>query len=132
MKSPLQPLAFWALGVLFYCTVTLVVQWRGLNGSLGWVWQAQHVAVVLCFILWHLVAVCEYRRGWVEAALRAVFGADVDICALASLVRVWVVILHFFSHPFTHLAVVMRSMKECSSTDALSTIDIIYCNSPIE
>lgn len=132
-NSPLQPLAFWALGVLFYAIVGLIVQWRGLNGSLGLVWQVQHAtSLVGGFFLWKLIALCEYRRGWVEAAFRAVVGSDVDIRMLVIRFRLRLICMHVVANQICQLAMVMRSMKQCSPTDALSNWDIIYCNSSIE
>ena len=126
-----QPASFWLMGALYYSSVTLVVQWRGLNGSMGWLPQVQHVVTLLCFVSFQAVALCEYRRGWVESALRAVVGTDVDVRSLFSRVRVAAICVHQLLDSFTHLAVVMRSMRECSDANA-TTVDIIYCSSPIE
>jgi hypothetical protein len=131
-NAPLQPLGFWAVLVLFYIVVGFIVQWRGLNGSMGWVWQVQHIAVLGGGVLWKLVAVCEYRRGWVETACRAVVGADTDIRLLVSRVRVALIYAHVLVAQVAQCAAVLRHRTQCTEADMKNIFDIMYCNSSIQ
>ena len=124
----IQTFAFFFVGVLGWLTGCLVAQWRGLNGSMGTLWAFQHWMIVLGVSLWHVVAVIEYRRGWVEAPLRNLF-PTADIAALVRVWRVRVICAHTIVHILTHLAVLGRHMKQCSPEEVMNTYDIIYCSS---
>ena len=127
-RHKVQTFAFCFIGVIIWLFLSLAVQWRGLNGSMGTLWAFQHWMIVLGVLLWHMVAVVEYRRGWVEAPLRNLF-PTADITALVRVWRVRVICAHTIVHIFTHVAVLGRHMKQCSPEEVMSTSDLIYCSS---
>ena len=127
-RYEIQSFSFFAIGILGWCSVSLVAQWRGLNGSMGGFWAFQHWMIVLGVSLWHVVAVIEYRRGWVEKPLRLLF-PTADVRAMVRVWRVRFACAHTFVHILTQLAVIGRNLKQCSSEEVMNTYDIIYCSS---
>ena len=127
-RHKVQAFAFFFVGVLGWLTGCLVAQWRGLNGSMGTLWAFQHWMIVLGVLLWHVVAVIEYCRGWVEAPLRFLF-PTANVGAMVRVWRVRAICAHTIVHIFTHLAVLGRHMKQCSPEEVMNTYDIIYCSS---
>ena len=127
-RHAIQAFAFFFVGTIIWLFMSLAVQWRGLNGSMGTLWACQQWALVLGVLLWHMVAVIEYRRGWIEAPLRYLFPTS-DVGALVRVWRVRVICAHTIVHIFTHVSVLGRHMKQCSAEEVMNTSDLIYCSS---
>ena len=126
-QKPVNQIGFWAVGILGLASGPFVVQLRGLNGSLGLPWMYQNHAMLYCIVIWHIVLLFEFRRGFAEKCVRYWFpSAD----ARRTITTMRTVCIHFLVllHPFTHLAFLLRSYEVCSPAAAASAFSVVFCN----
>ena len=129
LQQKLNIFAFWFIGIFYLATSWIVTQWRGINGSLGFLWMCQSIACIVCvFVFYPLCIIIEFRRRWIDC-LCEIFSPTANIRQIVTSLRVSIFSAFVVIHAFTHLALVGRSYKLCSTADMQSTFDLCYCNS---
>ena len=119
---------FFMIGLFYLGTAGIVTQWRAINGSIGLLWMIQGLSCLICVVICYpLIFIIEYRRRWIDRFCE-IFYPTANIRQLVSSLRMKTIYAHVILHAITHLALVGRSYKLCSTADMQSTFDIVYCN----
>ena len=129
LQQKINSFAFCMIGLFYVATGWIVTQWRGINGSLGFLWMVQSNACLGCmFVCYPLIYIIEYRRKWADIICEILYPMA-NIRQIVSNFRIKIIACLVILHAITHVALVGRSYKLCSTADMQNTFELCYCNS---